>query len=109
MKSVFIFFAVLAASTFAEYSLVEREVHVIIHDNPSITETDCIQKCDNVFGLLDPIDEANNDIECAEECHCHITNPLCDAQESVNKSSTLKQSLFTFVLSAVCAISLLFV
>ncbi|BFZ17091.1 hypothetical protein BsWGS_20130 [Bradybaena similaris] len=110
MKSVILFLAVVVAMTFAEeYSLVEREVHAILHANPSISVADCTQKCDDAFELLDPVDEADNDKECADECHCHVTNPNCDApKQPISKSSTVDSSLLTFVLSAILVISMRF-
>lgn len=43
-------------------------MHAILKANPKISVADCTQKCDEAFALLDPVDEADSDKECADEC-----------------------------------------
>merc|ERR1712244_194719 len=58
------------------HGLVLHEVQALMKAHAQITVTDCTNKCDAIFGLLDPMDEDKFDKMCEHICECEI-NKSC--------------------------------
>merc|ERR1711973_276504 len=54
------------------FELILNEVKALRTADTDLTSADCITKCDAVFGLDDPKDEAQNDAMCKNVCECEI-------------------------------------
>ncbi|KAK3759277.1 hypothetical protein RRG08_021225 [Elysia crispata] len=56
------------------YALVHHEVHALYQANNNISLDECVRKCDNLFDLIDPVDEQAFDQKCEDYCKCEINH-----------------------------------